>query len=168
MVSILKNRGVDRKPRHITPTELKRHKIVSLLEYGIKPADICAKMGYGHDLVRLVDMKRRAGQSMAPNFKGRKRTTRTPEFLEEIGHIFKEKPEQNYRETARELGVCDRIVRQSAKELGFKSYKHRHRALLTKQTKLKRLERCEELLVWLHTPANQSTVIIFSGIYPID
>ena len=125
-------------------------------------------MGYGHDLVRLVDMKRRAGQSMAPNFKGRQRTTRTPEFLEEICHIFKEKPEQNYRETARELGVCDRIVRQSAKELGFKSYKHRHRALLTKQTKLKRLERCEELLVWLQTPANQSTVIIFSGIYPID
>ena len=167
MVSILKKRGADKKPRNITPTELKRHKILSLLEYGIKPGDICAKMGYSRDLVYTVYKLRKEGKSMALKYKGRKRTRRTPEFLRKMGQIFEEKPGQNYRKTARELGICDRTVRQSAKELGYKSYQHRFRALLTRQLKKKRHERSEELLEWLSS-SDPSTVIIFSGIYPID
>ena len=163
---MLRNRVIDKKPHHITPTEVKRHKVLSLLEYGIKPADICAKMGYCPDLVRLVDKKRRAGHSLAPNFKGGK--PRTDEFLKKIGRIFKEKPGQNYTVTALELGVSVRTVRRSADQLGYKSYRHRYRALLTAQMKIKRLERSEELLIWLKTPSNTSTVIIFSGIDLID
>ena len=161
MVSVLKAKD-NRKVHRATPTEVKRHKVLALLEFGCKPADICAKMGYSSDLVRLVDKKRKSGQSLAPNFKGGTRLARTDEFMQKVSHIFDKKPEQNYHETARELGVSEGTVRQAAKELGFKSYKHRHRALLTTQIKIKRLERCEELLVWLSNPFNKSTIIIFS------
>ena len=54
-----------------TPAEVKRHKIVALLDFGIKPADICRKMAYSPDLVKKVDKLRRAGKSLAANPKGK-------------------------------------------------------------------------------------------------
>ena len=119
-------------------------------------------MGYSPDLVRLVDKKRKAGQSLVPNFKGGKRLARSDDFMKKINKIFEDKPDQNYHVTALELGVSEGTVRQAAKELGFKSYKHKYRALLTAQIKIKRLERSAELLVWLSNPFNKSIVIIFS------
>ena len=169
MVSVLRARDNNNNECHkATPTEVKRHKVSALLEYGIKPRDICTKMGYSSDLVRLVDKKRRAGQTLVPNFKGGKRLARSDDFMKKISRIFKEKPDQNYTVSALELGVSEFTVRQAAKELGYKSYKHRYRALLTAQIKIKCLERSAELLVWLSNPYNKSTVIIFSGIYPKD
>ena len=162
MVSVLKKEGTKKKTHHATPREVKRHKVLALLEYGIKPAEICANTEYGRDLVRTVDKLRREGKSLVPNYHGSGRTTRTNEFLKKIGHIFETKPDQNFTVTALELGVSEKTVRRSAKELGFKSYQHRRRALLTKKIMEKRLDRCAELLVWLANPLNKSIVIIFS------
>ena len=162
MVSVLRKRGKNRQTHRATPTEVKRHKVLALLEYGIKPGAICGKMGYSPTLVRTVQKLRKAGQSLAPKCKGRsgrKRTKRTAEFLREIGHMFEEKPGQSFNKTALELGVSRRTVQQSAQELGFKSFQHRYRALLTTKTKIKRLERAEEILDWL--AENPATVIIF-------
>ena len=61
MVSMLKPR--DKRSHKATPTEVKRHKVSALLEYGIKPSAICAKMGYGPDLFRKVDKLRKAGKT---------------------------------------------------------------------------------------------------------
>ena len=134
-----------------------------MLEFGIKPADICAKTKYSADLVRKVDKLRKEGKSLAPNYKGGKpRTFRTPEFLEKIGKIFETKPDQNFTTTALELGVSENTVRRAAKDLGYKSYQHRFRALLTVAMMKKRHERSAEILVWLSNPYNKSTIIIFS------
>ena len=161
MVSVLKPKVP--KIRHkATPTEVKRHKVLALLEFGIKPADICAKTKYSADLVRKVDKLRKEGKSLAPNYKGGKpRTFRTPEFLEKIGKIFETKPDQNFTTTALELGVSENTVRKAAKDLGYKSYQHRHRALLTDAMMMKRHERSAEILVWLANPLNKRTIIIF-------
>ena len=162
MVSVLKRhtKGTYARPRPMTATELKRHKILSLLEFGITPAAICAKMGFSPNLVRRVDMLRKAGKSLAPNYKGGTRSKRTADFMREIGKMFEEKPRQNYGTTAKELGVSAATVRRSAKELGYKSYQHRYRAILSTKAKVKRLERSEDLLDWL--AHNKDTIMIFS------
>ena len=65
-----------------TPAEVKRHKIVALLDFGIKPADICRKMAYSPDLVKKVDKLRRASKSLAANPKGKPLMTRSPQFMQ--------------------------------------------------------------------------------------
>ena len=125
----------------ITPTEVKRHEVAALLKFGAKPSEICAKMGYSPDLVRKVDRLRKAGKSLAPNFKGGSRKIRKPDFMRRIEQIFEEKPTQSLRTTAKVLKVTLDTVEEAAKELGFKSYRQRIRALLTKETKIKRVER---------------------------
>ena len=141
LTSVLRPRGGDKTTHYATPTEVKRHKVLALLEYGLKPSAICAKMGYSPDLVRKVDRLRKSGQGLTPNFKGGERTIRSPEFMRKLEQIFKDKPEQSFRKTARDLGVCHWLVVKSAKELGFKSFRQRFRALLTTQIKTKRMER---------------------------
>ena len=163
MLSVLKPKNT--KPHKATPTEIKRHKIAALLEFGIKPDDICSRMGYSTNLVWKVKKLLKEGKSLATNFKGRQRSIKTPEFMAKIDKVFAEQPEQSYRQTAKKLGVHLKTVQECAKELGYKSFQHRRRALLTTAVMAKRLDRSEYLIDWLAQDRNKDIIIIWSVIY---
>ena len=160
MISVLKPKNT--KLHKATPTEIRRHRIDELLAFGIKPKDICARMGYSEKTVRLVSKLRREGKSFATKHIGGKRNIRTPVFMAKIERIFTERPDQSYRQTAKELGVHLRTVQRCAKELGFKSFQHRCRALLTTKVMAKRLERAEYMIDWLAEDRNKDIVVIWS------
>ena len=84
----------------------------------------------------------------------------TSDFLKTIDEIYGEDPTVSMVRVSKQVGVNERTIRRTLRDLGLKSYVRRVRALISAKAKVKRVERSIDLLEFLKE--NPNTVIIFS------
>ena len=156
------------KPRKITKTEKKRAQIEALLRVGTRVPVIMETLRVGantvyrvNKLMREAHLENRETDLAVKLGPGAGRPLkRTPEFLRVLKETFTADPMLHYSFVASQLSVSKKTISRGVRDLGMRSYIRRHRALITKNGKVIRVERTEELLEYIS--AHPTTVIVFS------
>ena len=153
------------KPRPITKTEMKRAQIKAQVLVGTPPKVIVETLGVGINLVyKVIKMMKQnpdgGDRAMAIEPRNGRPRKRTPELIKILKETYEADPLVHYSFTAKQLGVSKQTVSRGLADIGMKSFIRRYRALISTGSKVKRVERAEEMLEWMSD--NPSTNIIFS------
>ncbi len=141
--------------------EAKRQRISHLLDAEVSVKDIAGIVECSERLVYKVKRLKREGKGLARSpGSGGLNKIRTEDFLTGVACEIEASPTSSMRNMAKTLGVDEKTIRTSVKNLGAVSYVRRKRQLLTEAIKIRRVEKGKKLLSWMKS--NSSIIRIFS------
>ena len=95
----------------MTKTHMRRQKISQLLEMRVPHWKIVQIVGCSRNMIRTVRKMRNENKSLAPNFSGGKRKSRTQEALADVPSLLAKKPGMSIKAMAKHLGVSRMTLR---------------------------------------------------------